>query len=980
MSLLKIIRRLPQPGWNVTGRYEINMPKRFIEDVLPLTELNKTAQTGGGVGSFNAMHPYFARRPLTASRAMTLAALVNAPESDGERQYLAQLLTDISQKEWLDDPAMLEKAQNLIRESHGGRAPRCLDPFAGGGSMPLEAMRLGCEATALDLNPVAYLALIGSLVYPQKYGKQWGEPARSLREEQPDYEANTHSPQMVMPAIKASLKRQKKSECRLVEDVRYWADWVLTQAQAQIGDCFPSDPDGAVPAAYLWAKTITCPYCHGEIPLVKRFWLQQGEGEGETDVAYRLDVNRDTRNYTVEILHGALARQSQPGQGTMRGATIECIYCGMPSERDEIVAQSRAGKLSQHLMVVVLKREGKSGRDFRQPTEKDQAAYNLATERLREIVEDGFEVWGLERMLSPIPDEPLPPEGVYGIGPNLYGVNQWGMMFNSRQNLVLITLGKLIRTVRDLLGQKDTEYAKAVSLYLGFILAKQAVYNSKAAWWQPGGLKVAPVMARHDIPMTWDYVEASLFSGLAASWDSFINALLPTLENVIQSGGLPAKVVLGSAKSLPLDWTGTFDAVICDPPYYHSVPYASLSDYFYPWHKRVVGEDYPEAFVTEVTPKEEELVQEAVYHGGTQITAKQFYEDGMAKAFCEMQRVLRPDGIAVIMFAHKSSSAWETLVGALIRAGFQVTASWPLNTEGRRLQSYRAVALASSVYLVCRKRQGDAPGQKVGYLEDIQADLRRTIRRYLERFWEAGIGGADFFMSAIGPGLSVFSRFEKIERYDGSRVTVTDFLNLVRHEVASFAIERIVGEEGFGERVDQPTQFYLLWRWGYNDWDVPDGESVLLSTAVGIDLKILMDRFGLVERVKGKLRLLSPEARASRLERVTERVAAGGAVPLIDVLHKACLLWQVDNQEELSALVAERGGEMWPVAQAMVELLPRDSYERKALMSMLGIRGDLESRAQRWAEANPSRHKPEPKQLGLWGEEEADSKPRRSRK
>ena len=407
-----------------------------------------------------------------------------------------------------------------------------------------------------------------------------------------------------------------------------------------------------------------------------------------------------------------------------------------------------------------------------------------------------------------------------------------------------------------------------------------------------------------------------------------------------------------------------------------------------PRHKRVVGDDYPEAFVTEVTPKDEELVQEAVYHGGTKAAARKYYEDGMAQAFSEMHRVLRPDGIAVIMFAHKSSGAWETLVGALIRAGFQVTGSWPLNTEGRRLQSYRAVALASSVYLVCRKRQSLTPsatqkngrGESVGYLEDIQAEMRRTIRRYLERFWEAGIGGADFFMSAIGPGLSVFSRYDRVERYDGSPVTVSDFLDLVRHEVASFAIERIVGEEGLGDRLDQPTQFYLLWRWGYNDWDVPDGESVLLSTAVGIDLKVLMDRFGLVEHVKGKLRLLSPEARFTRLERVTERVVVGGAVPLIDVIHKACLLWQADNQDELSALVAARSGEMWPVAQAMVELLPRDNTERKALMSMLGTRGSLEQRALRWAEANPIQYKPEPKQLGLWGDEEPVKKSRRSSK
>ncbi len=179
---------------------------------------------------------------------------------------------------------------------------------------------------------------------------------------------------------------------------------------------------------------------------------------------------------------------------------------------------------------------------------------------------------------------------------------------------------------------------------------------------------------------------------------------------------------------------------------------------------------------------------------------------------------------------------------------------------------------------------------------------------------------------------------------------VGDFLDLVRHEVAAFAIERIVGEKGFSERLDPPTQFYVLWRWGYNDWDVPDGEALLLSTAVGIELNVLMDRFGLVGKVRGKLRLLGPADRADQLERVPERVAAGGAVPLVDVLHKACLLWQADRQDDLSALVAARGGEMWPVAQAVVELLPKDNPERKALLSLLGTRLDLESRAQRWVE------------------------------
>jgi hypothetical protein len=232
-------------------------------------------------------------------------------------------------------------------------------------------------------------------------------------------------------------------------------------------------------------------------------------------------------------------------------------------------------------------------------------------------------------------------------------------------------------------------------------------------------------------------------------------------------------------------------------------------------------------------------------------------------------------------------------------------------------------------------------------------------------------------MSAIGPGLSVYSRYARVERYDGAPVTVSDFLDRVRHEVAGFAIERIVGQggacpepvEGFAERLDPATQFYVLWRWGYNDWDVPDGEALLLSTAVGIELAVLMERVGLVGKVKDKLRLLGPADRAARLDKVPERVAAGGAAPLVDVLHAACLLWAADRQEELSGLVAARGGEMWPVAQAIVELLPRDNAERKALLSLLGTRVDLESRALRWAEGQRARVERGAEQLRLWEED-----------
>lgn len=931
------------------------MTKRYIEDVLPLVELNKYAQKGGGIGSINAMHPYFARRPLTASRAMTLAALVDAPQNEVDRQKLEDLLVKLSSEEWPDMPELLEQAQELIRKTHGGRAPKVLDPFAGGGSMPLEAMRLGCEATALDLNPVAYLALKATLEYPQKFGND--NDSVTYQQKPPTTRTKT---------LRDIAETASTKTSRLVEDVRYWAEWVLTQAEAHISECYPNDSDGAVPVAYLWAKTIQCPHCGGEVPLIKRRWLQKGNNR--EPVAYRLNVDKEQKRYEVEIIRGSTASNDNPDQGTMRGATVECIYCGTPIERERIAEQGQVGQIGEHLLVIVLNRKSETGRDFRSANKTDHSAYQKAINKLEEVELEGFDYWGFERLLSVVPDEPTPPSRARSVSIRLYGINEWGQLFNNRQKLLLLTLGQQIRSVRGMLASESEDYSRAISLFLDLILAKQVGYGSNVAWWQPSGLKIAPTITRHDIQMTWDYAEPNPFSGQAASWGSLINALWRSIENVTRLKSQPATVRLGSSTNLPIDWTGQFDAIICDPPYYDSVTYADLTDFFYPWHKRVVGDDYPEAFVTEVTPKEEELVQEAIYHGGTKKIAKDFYEGGMAEAFKQMNRVLRPDGIAVIMFAHKKSSAWETLVGALIRAGFQVTASWPLNTEGRRLQSYRAVALASSVYLVCRKRRTSAG--EIGYLEDIEVELRQNIRRYLERFWAAGIGGADFFMSAIGPGLSVFSRYAKVERYDGSRVKVSDFLDLVRHEVANFAIERIIGEQGFNERLDAPTQFYLLWRWGYSDWDVPDGEALLLSTAVGIDLKLLMSRLNLVAKVKGKLRLLGPATRADNLDKVTQRVLAGGAVSLIDVIHKACLLWQDDNREDLSALIAAHGGDMWPVAQAIVELLPKNNGERNALMSLLGTRLDLESRARDWLDRNP----PQPKvtQLSLFGDDDDD--------
>jgi adenine-specific DNA methylase len=420
--------------------------------------------------------------------------------------------------------------------------------------MPLEALRLGCDATALDLNPVAYLALIASLVYPQRFGRTTVDDGRQTADN--SGQRSAVDGQMALGEMQESYT----AGSRLVDDVRTWAEWVMAQAEAQIGDCHPVDQDGAVPVAYLWAKTIRCPHCEGEVPLIKRRWLHKRKGK--TPVAYQLHVDAEAKTYTVEVLEGEAAVVSEPNQGTMRGATVECPYCGTPTEREQIAEQGRAGEMGQHLLVVVLNREDETGRDFRAATEADRAAFRRAEEKLAQAEAEGYDYWGFERLLSVVPDEPTPHARSRATAIRRYGVTEWSHMFNPRQTLVALTFAKEIRNVRDLIATEDPEYAQAVALYIDFILAKQVVYNSKGAWWQPGGLKTAPVMARHDIPITWDYAEANPFSGKATSWESFIESIWRTIEHLSSMRSKSASVQLGSATNLPDEWTKKFDAVI----------------------------------------------------------------------------------------------------------------------------------------------------------------------------------------------------------------------------------------------------------------------------------------------------------------------------------------------------------------------------------------------------------------------------------
>ncbi|MDW8030316.1 MAG: hypothetical protein RMJ29_00600 [Candidatus Bipolaricaulota bacterium] len=401
--------------------------------------------------------------------------------------------------------------------------------------------------------------------------------------------------------------------------------------------------------------------------------------------------------------------------------------------------------------------------------------------------------------------------------------------------------------------------------------------------------------------------------------------ILGVLPNLF-AGDTPGAVTHGTATSLP--WPDDyFDAALTDPPYYDNVNYSALSDFFYVWLKRTIGDLYPDLFATPLTPKSEEIVQDPNRQGGRE-QARIFFEQKLTQAFREIHRVLKPDGIAVIVFAHKTTEAWETVINALLEAGLYMTASWPIHTEMQaRLNAQETASLASSIYMVCRKRASAT----VGEYGRVRREIEERVRQKLEQFWEEGIRGADFFMSAIGPAVEAFGKYSRVEKLSGEVVTVGEWLEYVRKLVSEFALGRILKDPELGG-IDAPTRFYLLWRWTYNHARVKFDEARKLAQGTGIELTEHWDRAGFVKKEKEYIRVLAPHDRDANFFR-HERFDS-----IVDVLHKAALLWERGDRKGLEEhlLHAPFSGEnIRRVAQAISEVLPDGDKEKQLMQGLL---------------------------------------------
>lgn len=422
------------------------------------------------------------------------------------------------------------------------------------------------------------------------------------------------------------------------------------------------------------------------------------------------------------------------------------------------------------------------------------------------------------------------------------------------------------------------------------------------------------------VQMTWDYAETNPFNKAAAGWPKIVEDLAGTLELLVFTG--QSNVRRASADHLPFE-PKSFDAIVTDPPYYDAVPYSDLSDYFYVWLRRAIGEVHPEALATELTPKRSEIIQNPVYN-----KTAEFFESAMSRAFGEMHRTLKDDGIMVLVFAHKSTAAWETLLKALLNNNLVVTASWPIETEKPgRTRAIGSAALASSVFIVCRKRSAHDDG----FLDDVEPDLKSRLHERLDYFWSQGIRGADFFMSAIGPAVEVFGRHKRVLKLSGEEVTIAELLDKVRGIVADYALQRIVHGEAAGN-VDEASRFYVIWRWAYGTSEVESGEAIHMAQSMGCEFSELVAESGVLTKSGDKVSLKGPVDR-KKTKGLGEPGVTGVLAPLIDVLHRAANLWAAGERQALADFLTTAlppGGvdRMQRLAQSIVDVLPPGDKER----------------------------------------------------
>ncbi|WP_189066309.1 DUF1156 domain-containing protein [Deinococcus seoulensis] len=582
--------------------------KRLIEHRLPLAEISTESAREKSIrhGHISTLHIWWARRPLAASRAAVFATLV--PDTDENYELVKKIVPWEAVKDGNNEDIL--EARRRVLEANGGVPPKVLDPFGGGGAIPLEALRLGCEVYSLDLNPVAHIIQKATLEFPQKYGQPNSRPVPDyIREKDRQVQAEAQGKVSTKNKGKATrqvgfdfsssegLWEQDYKKNPLATDVRYWGEWVLEKARAELAEFYPPDEDGKVPVAYLWARTVACtnPACRAEVPMVKQQWLAQKPGRKS---AYKLISNPETRNIEAEVV-GVSKDEKWPSTGTVEDGNATCPVCGTTITVKDVRQQAAAKTWGQKLLVAITTDSSRSGKIYRKSIQSDAETFAHAQKNLEDyLIKDPLAV----------PNEPM--QGWRReIRPPIYGITSWREIFNDRQLLSISTFINFSKQAEEKVSvSQSKEYSIAIATYLGIIVDRLADRCSMLCRWDNGTKyeTIINTFSRQAIPMVWDYAEVNPLNTSSGGWEGAVEWVERVIVSTSKSSTSPAKSIRGSATRLPFD-DGEIDAIITDPPYYDAISYAELSDFFYVWMKRSIGHNYPEHFRTPLTLRRKRL-------------------------------------------------------------------------------------------------------------------------------------------------------------------------------------------------------------------------------------------------------------------------------------------------------------------------------------------------------------------------------------
>jgi putative DNA methylase len=869
------------------------MRRKLIEVALPLEAINVASAHEKNIRHAHpsTLHLWWARRPLATCRAVIFASLVDDPSSDPERFptqkaqeeeriRLFRIIEELVLWENSTNEEVLERARAEIRRSTGGKPPPLFDPFCGGGSIPLEAQRLGLATYASDLNPVAVLITAALIEIPAKFAGQ----------------APVHPEARRALGVSGSWP----VAAGLAEDIRRYGAWMRDEAERRIGGLYPKvrlpkEQGGgeATVVAWLWARTVKCPNpaCGARMPLVRSFTLSARPGR-EAWVEPIVDRIAKTVHFDVRAGRGS------PREGTVAREGAHCTVCDSPVALAYIRDEGRAGRMDSQLMAIVA--DGPQGRIYLGADSKHEAVARSAQPE-----------WG--------PEEEL--QGKLRVNAYLYGLIRFRDLFTKRQLVALTTFSDLVgeareRVLRDAIaanlhddvapltagGAGAIAYADAVATYLAFAVDKMTDTNTTLCTWQMDPPRLRATFGRQALPMTWDYAEACIFADAAGDFQRCVGSLTEVLDR--QVTGPVGQTARRDATDVPI---ASKVVVSTDPPYYDNIGYADLSDFFYVWLRRSLGAIHPSLFETMLTPKESELVATPYRFGGSRAKAEQHFESGLRKAFERIRAVAHEDFPITIYYAFKqtevdvsgetagelASTGWETMLAALIQSGLAIDGTWPMRSElATRNVGRNANALASSIVLVCRPLAADAG---ITTRKNFVAQLKQDLPEALRTLQHGNIAPVDLAQASIGPGMAIFSRFARVLEPDGSAMRIRTALALINQALGEILSE----QEG---EFDADTRWAIAWyeQFGLNEAD--SGRAILLTQAKNTSLDGLKAA-GIIDAHRGKTRLLNRTEYTPNWD-----PSKDARIPVWEVTQRLVNALLTENEAAAGDLLARLGG------------------------------------------------------------------------